>query len=70
MIQKDIAELIEETRFSPFVIVLIDGYALAIGPEERKHMLVAKRQIVIMNGEGDIIHIPYQSISHIDEISN
>jgi hypothetical protein len=44
-----------------------DGFALAIGPEERKHLLVGARMVVTMVAEGNIIHIPYQSIAHIGE---
>jgi hypothetical protein len=40
MNQTDLNELLAEERFSPFVLTTFDGFSLAIGPEERKHMLV------------------------------
>jgi hypothetical protein len=59
--------LVAESRFSPFVITTFDGFSLAIGPEERKHLLVAARMVVSMDSAGNIIHIPYNSIAHIQE---
>ena len=67
MSREDLAELVAEGRFSPFVITTFDGFALAIGPEERKHLLVGARMLVNMDAQGNIIHIPYQSIAHIQE---
>jgi hypothetical protein len=67
MNQTDFAELVAESRFNPFVITITDGFSLAIGPEERKHLLVGARMIVTMDAQGNIIHIPYRSIAHIQE---
>jgi hypothetical protein len=67
MTREDLAELVAEGRFSPFVITTFDGFSLAIGPEERKHLLVAARMVVSMDSAGNIIHIPYSSIAHIQE---
>jgi hypothetical protein len=67
MNQTDFAELLAEGRFSPFVITTFDGWSLAIGDAERVHMLVGARMIVILDAEGNLIHIPYRSIAHIQE---
>jgi hypothetical protein len=67
MNQKDLNELLTDERFSPFVITTFDGFAIAIGQEERKHLLAAARMVVIMDAVGDLIHIPYRSIAHIQE---
>jgi hypothetical protein len=67
MTREDLTELVAEGRFSPFVITTFDGFSLAIGSEERKHLLVAARMVVVMDSTGNIIHIPYSSIAHIQE---
>ncbi len=67
MNQNDLTELLSEERFSPFVITTFDGFSVAVGPEERKHLLAAARMIVMMDSEGNLIHIPYRSIAHIQE---
>jgi hypothetical protein len=63
----DLDEMLAEERFTPFVITMTDGFALAIGPEERKHVLVGRRQLVVMDSFRHIIHIPYRSIAHVRE---
>jgi hypothetical protein len=65
MNQADFAELVAEGRFAPFIIVTNDGFALAIGPEERKHLIVGKRMLVTLDAQGDIVHIPCHSIAHL-----
>ena len=65
MTQADLIELLNEQRFRPFVVVTHDGYALAIGPEERKHIVAGKRMFVTLDRAGDIVHIPYSSIAHL-----
>jgi hypothetical protein len=65
--QTDLNELLAEERFSPFVLRTFDGFSLAIGPEERKHMLVGARMLITLGAEGNAIHIPYRSIAHIQE---
>jgi hypothetical protein len=67
MNQTDLNELLEEGRFSPFVITTFDGFSLAIGEQERKHMLVAARMLITLDAEGNAIHIPYRSIAHIQQ---
>jgi hypothetical protein len=67
MNQTDLSELLTEERFSPFVITTFDGFAVAIGPEERKRMLVGARMVILMDSDGNAIHIPYRSIAHIRE---
>lgn len=65
MTQRDFNELVAEERFSPFVVILTDGFAVAIGHEERKQLIVGRNMIVVLDGHGDINHIPYRSIAHI-----
>jgi glucosamine 6-phosphate synthetase-like amidotransferase/phosphosugar isomerase protein len=65
MNKKDFQELITAQRFSPFVITTLDGAAFLIS--EAGHMLVAARMLVIMDSEGNLVHIPYRSIAHIRE---
>ena len=67
MNQADMTELLSDARFNPFVVTLSDGYSIAIGPEERKHMVIGKRMFVTLDAEGDIVHVPYRSIAHIQE---
>jgi hypothetical protein len=67
MNQTDFAELLTDDRFTPFVITTVDGFSLAIGLEERKHVLVGARMLITLDTEGNAIHIPYRSIAHIQE---
>lgn len=67
MNQTDFNELLAEERFSPFVITTNDGFSVAIGPEQRRHVLAGARMIVMLDAEGGIIHLPYHSIAHIQE---
>lgn len=67
MTREELTELVMEGRFSPFVITTHDGFAMAIGPEQRQHLIIGKRMLVTLDAQGDIIHIPYQSIAHIQE---
>jgi hypothetical protein len=67
MDQTDLKELLAEERFSPVVLTTFDGFSLAIGPEERKHMLAGARMLITLDAEGNAIHIPYRSIAHLQE---
>jgi len=67
MNQSDFTDLLDETRFSPFIITMVDGFSLAIGHEERKHMLVGARMLITLDSEGNAIHMPYRSIAHVQE---
>ncbi len=67
MTQTDLQELLSESRFSPFVITMTDGFAVAIHENARKHMIAGRNLAVVMDSEGNLIHIPYRSISHITE---
>jgi hypothetical protein len=55
MNQTDLSELLAEERFSPFVLTTFDGFSLAIGFEERKHMLVGARMLITLDAEGNAI---------------
>jgi hypothetical protein len=65
--KQDLEELLADGRFSPFVISTHDGFSLAIAPEERRHILLGARMLVMMDSAGSFYHIPYSSISHIEE---
>ena len=65
--KQDLEELLADGRFSPFVISTHDGFSLAIGPEERRQILLGARMLVVMDAAGSFYHIPYSSISHIEE---
>jgi hypothetical protein len=69
MNQTDLKELLAEGRFSPFILTTFDGFSLAIGEQERKHMLVGARMLITLDADGNAIHIPYRSIAHIQEPS-
>ena len=68
MNREDLVELVAKGRFSPFTITTFDGFCLAIGPEQRKHLLCGARMLVCVDPKGNIIHIPYRSIAHIQEV--
>jgi len=67
MNQTDFVELLDEARFSPFILTMVDGFSLAIGFEERKHMLIGARMLVTLDAEGNAIHLPYRSVAHVQE---
>ena len=67
MNRDDLTELLEPSRFSPFVITTKDKASFPINDFERAHMLVAARMVVIMDPAGNLTHIPYSAISHLDE---
>jgi hypothetical protein len=67
MNQTDFIALIAPERFNPFVVTLNDGFSIVIGQFERDHLIAAPRVFVTMDNEGTLIHIPYQSIAHIEE---
>ena len=69
MNQEDINELLTEEHFTPFVITTHSGFVIAIGPEQRRHLLVGARTLVTMDSAGNLIHIPYKSIATIVEIT-
>lgn len=60
-------DLIDEERFTPFVISTKGGFVLAIGPYERKHILAGASTLVTMDYDGNLIHVPYHAIDHIDQ---
>jgi hypothetical protein len=66
MNRAEIRALLEEEHFTPFVLATKGGFALAIGPEERKHTLAGAVTIVVMDAEGHFIHLPYQAIDHLE----
>jgi hypothetical protein len=65
MNQIDLKYLLAEERFSPFVITTSDGFSVAI--RKRENVLVGARMLITMDSEGNAIHIPYQSIAHIQK---
>ena len=67
MNKNDLDELLSEARFSPFVITMTDGYAIAIDEETRKHMVIGRNLMVLLDKTGNIVHLPYRSIAHITE---
>ena len=67
MTQTDLAELFDESRFSPFVITMTDGFAIAVDDEMRKHALIGRNLVVLLDKQGDFMHLPYRSIAHITE---
>lgn len=62
MSRADLEELL--TRERPFVITTFDGFSLAIGLQERKHLLAGARMLVTLDAEGNVIHIPFQTVHH------
>jgi len=68
MNQTDFTELLDQERFSPFVITTHDGFSIAIGSDQRNHILVGARMVALLDSAGGIVHIPYRSISHIQEL--
>lgn len=69
MERKDLVELLDEGRFSPFSITTHSGFSMAIGPEQRKHMVIGKNMMVTLDNAGDIVHIPYAAVDHIGELT-
>ena len=69
MNKEDLNDLLDEGRFTPFSITTRSGFSMAIGPEQRKHMVIGARMLVTMYDNGEIVHIPYSAIDHIGEIS-
>ena len=68
MNESDFNELLEDGRFSPFVITMTDGFAIAVGPEQKRHILVGARMVVMLDSAGGIVHLPYRSMAHIQEL--
>jgi hypothetical protein len=69
MSREDLNDLLDEGRFSPFSITTHSGFSMAIGPTQRKHMVLGARMLVTMYGNGEIVHIPYNAIDHIGEVA-
>ena len=67
MTREDLTELLEPLRFSPFVITTKDGAHFPITDAARTHVLVAARMVVLMDPAGNLTHIPYSAIAHLDE---
>jgi hypothetical protein len=67
MEKTDLSELLHEDPFSPFVITTLDGSSFAIGPEEQKNIQLGDEMLVTLDAEGNVIQIPYRSISRIQE---
>jgi hypothetical protein len=61
-------DLIDEERFTPFIITTKNNFILAIGPEERRHTLAGASTLVVMDAEGHFIHIPYHAIDRINQL--
>jgi hypothetical protein len=68
MTKPEFDDLIDEERFTPFIITTKNNFILAIGPDERKHTLAGASTLVIMDSTGHFIHIPYHAIDHINQI--
>ena len=51
--KQDLEELLAEGRFSPFVVTTHDGFAIAVGEEARRHILLGARMVVIMDQYGN-----------------
>jgi hypothetical protein len=58
--------MLEPTRFHPFFISLKDNFSIPIGDFEREHLIAAPHLFVVMDRDGNLMHVPYTSISHID----
>ena len=49
---EDLNDLLDEERFTPFSITTRSGFSMAIGPEQRKHMVIGARMLVTMYDNG------------------
>ena len=67
MTKSDLEQLISPERFSPFLIATVGGYSIAIDEETSANMLLGRNVVVIMDKNGDFVHLPYRSIDHIEE---
>lgn len=70
MNRTEFQDLIDEERFTPFVITTKKGFIVAIGPEQRRHILAGSSTLVTLDSGGNLIHIPYQAIDHIEQLKN
>ena len=64
----DISELelfFDRDTFSPFVITMVDGYAIPIN--KIGHALLGVTMIVAKDPTGHLVHIPFHAIAHISE---
>jgi hypothetical protein len=68
MNRDEFRDLIDEERFTPFMITTKQGFTVAIGPNERKHVLAGAMNLVLMESNGHFIHIPYHAIDRIHQL--
>jgi hypothetical protein len=51
-----------------FVITTHNGFAIAVGEDARRHILLGRQNSRNNGLMREFFHIPYTSISHIDEV--
>ena len=64
----DISELelfFDRQTFSPFVITMLDGYAIPV--DKVGQALLGLTIIVAKDPTGHLVHIPFHAIAHISE---
>jgi hypothetical protein len=61
----ELEEMLDEHRFSPFVLTTVDGFSIAI--DNPRKTLVGARLIIVMDKDGRFYHIPYGSIAHLTD---
>ena len=66
MTRAEFKDLINEERFTPFMITTKQGFSVAVG--ERQHVLAGTSTLVIMDSEGHFIHVPYHAIDRVYQL--
>jgi hypothetical protein len=65
--RNELAEMLRRDRFTPFVVTMNDGFAIAIPNPEKA--LVAANMLVVLDEEGQLHHLPFRSIAHFNHRS-
>jgi len=65
IMKQEIREMLQKDRFIPFVVTMNDGFAIAVHNPEKT--LLTANMLVVLDEEGQLNHLPFRSIAHINQ---
>ena len=65
MDREELAHMLDERTFNPFVLTAVDGFAIPVG--DARKALLGLSMIVIAHVDGRLYQIPFRSIAHVSE---
>jgi hypothetical protein len=61
----ELEEMLDEDHFQPFTLTTLKGLTITI--DNPRKTLISRSMIVVLDKDGNLIHIPFTAIAHLSE---